>query len=40
MTQAQTGTNPPEGYTLKQKAGEKRYEVKPEERINVSVHMR
>jgi glutathione S-transferase len=34
VVMAQAGTNPPAGYTLKQKAGESRYEVKPEERLN------
>lgn len=36
QAQARQGTAPPQGYTLKQEAGESRYEVKPEERINVS----
>ena len=38
MQAQKTGMAPPPGYTLKQEAGAKRYQVKPEERINVSAY--
>ena len=39
MAQAQQATAPPKGYELKQMAGSSRYEVKPEDRLDVSVLM-